>query len=679
MEFYFFDRDISWLFFNERVLKEADRPSVPIGERINFLSIYSSNLDEFYRVRIPTLMGVEKIDKEKEKGIGTILSKIADIIERQQSVYGRLIQDLLMPLREKHHIAFLYDQEFPKSIEETVENYFFTQVAAFLRPVFLEDEPDFFPENNKIYMAVSLVRKERREMAVINIPSDNLRRFFSVSISGVQYIVFLDDIILHHLKNIFPEYTVYNGHSFKITRDAKLDLKDLYEGDLADKIEEQLLKRNMGFATRFLYDNAMPETDLRLLVDHLKLHRANQMAGGRYHNLKEFSELPLPEKSALFYKNWPTLNLSFHKSIFQKMEDSDFLLNPPYENYQTLLRFFNEAALDKNVSEIYLTVYRIASDSQIAQSLISAAQNGKKVTVFVELKARFDEANNLHWGKKMKAAGVNIINSITGWKVHAKVALVKRKTESRIKYYGLLGTGNFNETTARVYADHILFTTHKGILRELELLFIFLSKRKRMEGNPYQLDFRHLLVARFNLFTQLKNLIEVEINQSKQGKPAAITLKLNNLDEERLIAKLYEASNAGVKIKLIIRSVCRLVPGVKGMSENIRVHRIVDRYLEHGRIFIFHHKGEEKIFSGSADWMKRNIRRRIEVCFPVYDEQVRQILKKSVKLGLTDNTQAVLIDENLNNIPIKNDLLPVQFQREFYKYLKNKEVNENTH
>lgn len=669
MEPYFFDRDISWLSFNERVLREAENPGLPPGERMNFLSIFSSNLDEFYRVRVPSLMGLQKIDKKR--GTGAILAKIKKIIAEQQQLFGRLLAETLASLKKQYKIDIIYNQPIPDETRPAVEDYFYTKVMTYLQPVYLEDDADFFPENNKIYHAVSLERKGKREIAVINIPA-LISRFYAVCHKDIQYIIFLDDVIRAYLQRIFPEAVIHNCHSFKITRDAEMELKDIYEGDLAEKIEDQLFKRDLGFATRFLYDSAMPEIDLKLLIKNLGLERANKMAGARYHNLSDLADLPFEKNSDLFDEKWNPAPLPIPGTIFKKIETADFLLSPPYESYKTVFRFFNEAALDANTTEIYITFYRVASDSQIAEALISAAKNGKKVTVFVELKARFDEANNMRWAKKMEAAGVNIIYSIPGWKVHAKIALVKRQVNGRTLSYGLMGTGNFNETTAQVYADHIMFTTHSEMLRELELLFIFLQKQTKVEGNPYQINFHHLLIAQFNLLDGFKSLVNGEIREAQKGNPAAITLKLNNLEDEGLIKKLYEASNAGVDIKLVVRSICRLVPGIEGMSENIEVHRIVDRYLEHSRIFIFHNKGEELIFSGSADWMKRNVARRIEVCFPVYDEKVREQLKTFIQIDLTDNTRAVALDEHLHNVPIDNDCPKVQAQRAIYDYLKKK-------
>lgn len=668
-ENYFFNRDLSWLSFNGRVLTEAAKEELPLGERINFLAIYSSNLDEFYRVRIPALMAIGKIKTENETA--PLLSRIQEVIDGQQILYGKLLLEILKPLETDFKIRLLYRQPVPVEIKDQVKRYFYTEVMAFLRPVFLKKKTNFFPENNKCYFAVSLQRDGETKLAVLNIPSESLGRFYSTESGTRQYILFLDDVIAEHLHVIFPDFKILEFHSFKITRDAELDLTDEYEGDLVEKIEKQLLKRDMGYATRFLYDSTIPEQDLKILIRALNLKRANKMAGGPYHNLRDLSKLPLRPIPALFYEKWEPIRVMIQGSVFDKMDDSDFMLHPPYESYDTVLQFFNEAALDPKTSEIYTTIYRMASDSKIAQALISAAKNGKKVTVFIEVKARFDEANNIRWAKKMQSAGVQIIYSIPGWKVHGKVALVKRVIEDRTRYYGILGTGNFNESTAKIYCDHILFTSSKEMLRELELLFMFLSKRKRLEENKYHIDFDQLLVAQFNLLPRFISLIDFEIDQAKKGKPAEILIKLNNLNEKTLINKLYEASSAGVKIQLIVRGICQLIPQKAGLSENITVRRIVDRYLEHTRVFIFKHAGEEQIFAGSSDWMDRNIYRRIEVCFPIYNQKIQDQIKKFISFDLQDNRQASELDEHMNDVPVTKGSREIRAQKEIYQYLKN--------
>ncbi len=347
------------------------------------------------------------------------------------------------------------------------------------------------------------------------------------------------------------------------------------------------------------------------------------------------------------------------------------LINTPYHSYDTILRFFNAAALDETVEEVYVTLYRVARDSRIANALINAASAGKKVTVLVELKARFDEANNIKWANRMKDAGVDIIYSVTALKVHAKVAMVKRRINGRVKYYGLLATGNFNENTAAFYTDHILMTANKDLLREIELLFIFLAKREK-PTSPDLINFEHLLVAQFNLQDRFLAMVDREMNNAAKGLPASITIKLNNLEEQLLISKIYDASQAGVKISLIVRSICCLVPGVKGMSENITIKRIVDRYLEHGRAFIFHNNGNPEVYLGSADWMNRNIYRRIEVCFPVYDEQLKADIINIINIQLADNVQAVMLNEKLQNVSVKTTGPAIQSQREVYNYLSTR-------
>lgn len=671
MEFYQFDRDLSWLSFNERVLREAEKESVPLGERFNFLAIYSSNSDEFYRVRIPSLMGLHKIDKEKVSG--DTIEKIRTIVNRQQELFGKILKACISGLDERHRTRIFYGQTIPGALKPVMKEYFFNQVMTYLQLVYLSENPDFFPENNRIYFAISVDRGSRQEMVILNIPSDFLNRFCAVESDGRRYIIFLDDIILENIGSLFPEYKINSCHSFKITRDAELDLKDEYEGDVADEIEKQLRKRDMGFATRFLYDEKMPESDLRLLIKALNLDRANQVPGGRYHNLKDFSRLPLnPDDHSLFYGKVAPAVVKIEDSIFDRMEKSDFMLHPPYHHYDTVLRFFNEAALDEHTSEIFVSLYRIAHDSHIAHALISAARNGKKVTVFVELKARFDEANNIHWAREMKAAGVKIIYSLPGLKVHAKIALVKRKKAGRMVYYGLLGTGNFNENTAKVYADHILFTANKELLREVELLFLLFNYNRRSEGHKLpHIGFHHLIISGFNMLGKFMELINFEIEEAIAGRAAAITVKLNNLEDKSIINRLYEASNAGVVIRLVVRGICCLVPGVKGMSENISVRRIVDRYLEHGRIFVFHHAGDDLVFSGSADWMTRNIYRRIEACFPVYDPEVRRQCLKIMQFYFDDNVQAVLINEQLQNIPVAAGATPVDAQKEIQKFISD--------
>jgi len=672
----FFNRDLSWLSFNNRVLIEAAKEEVPLLERMKFMAIYSSNLDEFYRVRMPVIMALKKI---KEKQIldlphfgKSLYKKASSMIHKQQEYFGQLISQKIIPKLAEENVTLLYNQTIPALIRTAIADFFYNQLAAYIEIKYLKEQP-FFPENNRLYLAVyfQTVSGTASDIAVLNIPSNYTDRFFAVSQHDQQYVVFIDDIVKEMIPFIFKAKQIAGIYSFKVTRDAELELDDEYQGDIAQEIEKQIQKRDFGLATRLLYQADMPTYCLEMLVHAAQLKHANLMPGGNYHNLKDFSDFPIqldkwryPVKQPICYS--PPAN---RPSLFSVIEEEDLLINTPYQSYDTVLRFFNEAVIDEQVAEIYTTIYRVANDSRILHALISAARNGKRVTVFVELKARFDEENNLKWAKKMEVSGIRIIYSIPKLKVHAKVALVKKKeTTGDVSYRTLLATGNLNENTARFYTDHILLTANRSFAEELVDLFGFLTKRKMKEENDH-ISFQHLLVAQFNLLPQLLVLIDKEIENAHQGLPASIVLKLNNLEEETLILKLYEASRAGVSIKLIIRGICRLKPMMEGYSENIVVYRIIDRYLEHGRIYLFHNNGDPKVYLGSADWMDRNIYRRIEVCFPIYVDKLKQQLIEIVRLQLNDDLAAVQLDKKLNNIP-KEKVMNIRSQEAIYMLLK---------
>jgi polyphosphate kinase len=508
---------------------------------------------------------------------------------------------------------------------------------------------------------------------VLNIPSSQLPRFMELPVvEGDDYIIFLDDIIRENLKEIFAGYTIHGAYSIKITRDAEMNIEDEFIGDIAEKIEKQLEKRDIGHATRFLYDHKMPLEIIDFVREYFDLRAEEMVDGGRYHNMKDLGTLPNPRKGQLTYNSWPSVShpgFSTDRSIFSCIAEKDKMLHLPYHSYNYILRFFNEAAIDPAVKEINVTLYRVAANSHIVNALISAAKNGKKVTVFVELKARFDEANNLNWSKKMKAAGIKIINSIPGLKVHAKVALVKRYENKQWQNYSFMATGNFNEATGRFYTDHVLFTLNPEFSLELEWLFEYLQSRKQ-PADYMKIPFKHLLVSQFNMIKRFNKLIEREIDNAKRGLPAEIIIKLNNLQEKEMITRLYEASKAGVKIKMIVRSICCLAPGVEGQSENITVHRIVDRYLEHARVFVFHNSGDTEYYMGSADWMNRNLHSRIEVVFPVQDQELAAQMKTIIDLQLKDNCKAVFFKDNLENQRIASYETSIEAQEEIYKYVK---------
>lgn len=683
-----YDRDLSWLSFNYRVLSMAKDPAVPLYERIRFLSIFSSNLDEFFRVRMPAVMAVNKLVRDNpgvagEETLSTdTLPIIQQEINKQLDEFGRTLTQALLPALRDNQIDLYYNQEILDTHLAPMREYFQTKIQGFLQPFWIEKKlpKDAFLENNQLYIVVSLSpdnEPDRLQYAVVNIPSNELPRFFELpQVGGVSYIVMLDDIIRENVGWLFPGYTINGCYSIKITRDAETDMNEL-ANDILDQVETMIAKRELGIPTRFLFDSSMPLALKQLLANYFSILPQEMVPGGRYHNLKDLADLPMPVKSPLFtYPKQPSAHvpqLDKAPHMLEEVLERDIILHPPYQRYDYILRFFNEAATDPLVTEIYITLYRIASSSQIANALISAARNGKQVTVFVELKARFDEANNIRWAKKMKAAGVKIVYSIPGLKVHAKTALVKRKRGYQSDYIGLMATGNFNETTARFYTDHVFMTAHPGITQELELLFLYLQARQQPAKFSY-LTFNHLLVAQFNLKDRFTELIDREITHAKEGKPAHITIKLNNLQEKDMIAKLYEASDAGVQVDLIARSICCLQPQ-QPESSRIRVRRIVDRYLEHARVFIFHNNGQEEVFMGSADWMNRNLHRRIEVCFPIYNPALSGQLKEIIRLQLADNTNAVMLDAQLRNVPLtpEKGAAAVNAQMGIYQYIQTLE------
>ena len=579
---------------------------------------------------------------------------------------------------QQQNIFLYYNEPVRKEHAETVREYFLSRVLSFLQPVFIQkdNQAGFFLENNALYFIIDLVspeQPEKHQFALLNIPSANLPRFYELPMLGDDhYILFLDDVVRENLQEVFPGFDIQEAWSIKLTRDAEMNLEDEFIGDIAEKIEKQLEKREGGHATRLLFDQRMPEPVKDFVQKYFGLRTEELVPGGRYHNLKDLGGLPNPVKGKIAQINWPAVThpgFNNHLSIFQSISEREKLLHLPYHSYNYILRFFNEAAIDPHVSEIYITLYRVAADSHIVNALISAARNGKRVTVFVELKARFDEANNLRWSKKMKAAGIKIINSIPRLKVHAKVALVKRWENEQWKDYSFMATGNFNEATGRFYTDHVFFTTNLEFGKELDMLFTYLQSRTQpvLYG---KISFNHLLVSQFNMVKRFNKLIDREIKNALKGKPASIIIKLNNLQERDMISRLYEASQAGVKVQLLVRSICCLAAGVEGQSENITVHRIVDRYLEHARVFVFHNDGEPLCFMGSADWMNRNLHSRIEVCFPVYDVKLKQELLDILDLQLRDNTKAVLFTSDLKNNRITPAEPPVAAQQSIYEYVK---------
>ncbi|MEP6675419.1 MAG: polyphosphate kinase 1 [Ferruginibacter sp.] len=677
----YYNRDISWLGFNERVLQEAADPEVPLMERIKFLSIFSANLDEFFRVRFPAIAALSGLNSKIRKRTIPPTSKnlaklIKDIVNKQFNNFGSILREQLLPGLETAGIVLYYDQPLKEEHIDEVKEFFLSNVLSFIQPLFINDDftKNFIPENDRPYFLITIKQAgiSITRHAVVNIPSDKLPRFFSLSaLEGKSYLIFIDDIIRENLNCLFPGFEILTVSSFKINRDAELLLEESLGKDILREIEKKLEKRKMGKLSRFLFQQNMPQSLQMYLSSVFHVKDAEMFEGGRYHDLKDLINLPVKNDS-LYYpviKRLASENINISGDIFEKIKERDILLHFPYQSYNPILSFFNQAAIDPNVRSIYITLYRIASDSHIANALISAAKNGKEVVVFVELKARFDEANNIMWSKAMKKAGIRIIYSIPGIKVHSKIALVKKDKDD----YALIGTGNFNEKTAQLYADHTLLTSDPSITDDLKKLFNCLQ-RDDCKTALKHLEPEQLLISQVNMVSSLERLIKEQISIAKKQMPACISLKMNSLEDPGIIQLLYKASRAGVKVRLMVRGICCLIPGRKNLSENIEVKRIVDRYLEHSRIFIFGEAGNSQVFIGSADCMTRNLHYRVEAAVPVKAAPLKEELETYFELQWTDNTKAVTMDEkNVQHFPVRAaDEIKIRSQDAIYDFLKQK-------
>lgn len=678
----FFNRDLSWLGFNFRVLQEAADKNVPLYERINFLSIFSSNLDEFFRVRYPSVIALSKLSAKTQMRADTsydenIPEKMQSEINRQLNIFGSILTNDIIPELRRNGIFFYYNEPVKGEHIDEIREIFLSKVLSFIQPIYLEGNIDskFFPENNQLYFIVTLktdVSSTYRH-AVINIPSGKLPRFFVLNkIQGNEYLIFIDDIIRQNLNCIFPGQEIHGVYSIKFNRDAELELEDEYSEDLVSKIEKQLSKRDYGTPSRFLYEQIMPRNVQLHLAAVFGLKFEEMFAGGRYHNLRDLSSFPSFNKN-LNYEKWKPLALpdviKNCGDIFNILNTKDILLHLPYHSYNPVLSFFNQAAVDTEVKEIYITLYRVASDSHIVNALISAAKNGKKVIAFVELKARFDEENNIKWSRIMQDAGIKIIYSIPNIKVHSKIAVIKKASGNKTLTYAILSTGNFNEVTAKFYTDHVLMTTEPSIIEELLVLFKYLQKDEKFQGK-LKIKFEKLLVSQFNMNEKFEKLINQEIQKAIQGEEALICIKINNLEEPHMINLLYKAGEAGVKVNLIVRGICCLIPGI---SDNITVKRLVDRYLEHTRLFIFGAGDNFEVIMGSADWMTRNLHHRIEVCVSIKNMGCKKELLDYFEIQWSDTDKAVVLSPNLEQQPIEpNGGEKLNAQHSIYQYLQKR-------
>ena len=674
-------RDISWLSFNYRVLQEAKDPAVPLLERLKFLAIYSSNLDEFFRIRVAGIRNLKKVGKKTKAQLdfdpSDLLKDIHRIVNRHQGEFSEIFEQQIVPELRKQHIHILRRLDLNEEQRQFVENYFHEKLLPFVMPVLLvKHRIRPFLANANLYLAVHLRPLKRplseSEYALVKIPSDQLPRFVALpSPAGRNDLILLDDIVRHSVSWLFPGYDIQDTYSIKLTRDAELYIDDEYSGDLVQKIKSSLQKRQVGPPSRFVYDREMPEHLLGYLRDTFGIRKNDMLPEGRYHNNFDFFKFPDFGMSHLRNKPLPPLPhpvLHEAENPFDIIRQKDQLLHVPYQSYHSVVNFFERAAHDPSVTHIKVIQYRVAKNSRIMHALMQAVQEGKQVSVFVEIKARFDEAANLEWGEKLEKAGVRVHYSFPGVKVHSKLALVRRLEEGTHRLYSYLSTGNFHEETAKIYSDFSLFTSDPRITSEVSQIFSFLENIK-----PPSQEFEHLLVGKFNLRPAFYRLIDNEIAAAKRKKPSGMILKINSLEDKDIIAKLYEASQAGVKIRIIVRGICCLVPGLKGLSDNIEVVSIVDRFLEHARVLIFHNGGEERMFLSSADWMERNLSYRIETTFPIYAPELKKEIRTLIDLQLNDNVKARIIDRHDQNIYRRSNTdIPVRAQLETYFFFKRK-------
>ncbi len=684
-KYQYFNRDISWLSFNFRVLQEAMDKTLPLFERIKFLAIYSNNTEEFYQVRVSYYKHMLRHEKEfpaehfKEVEPTKIIKQINEIVTNQQSIFHLIFENEILPELRKNHIIVVNEKDrLSEEQQDFVSEVFYSNIITSIQPVLLvKKKVRPFLKTGHPYMAMEMVSKEsngttqRERYGIVKIPTDhNFARFLELpGKDGDHYIMFLEDVIMRHIDAIFPGYKVLNWYSLKLTRDADMEYDEFEGDDLIDAIDRIRSVRSVGKPNRFQFDRKMPEKFLHYLTTSFHISKDILVMGGSRHNFRDFFSFPNPLYPDLEIEKLPPIPnptlANLKKPIAAMISKMDFLLSVPYQPFEHYLRFLREAALDPTVKEIKATQYRVSDHSVVVNSLIDAAVNGKKVTVFVELKARFDEEANLKWANEMTKAGIRIIYSIPNLKVHAKIALVIRKKGSKHGDQAYLGTGNFNEKTARLYGDHGLFTSNPEVVKEVKYLYRYL------EDQNFKPKFRHILVPRFNMVPVFLKLIQQEITIAKKGGIGYILLKMNGLQDKEMVDKLYKASEAGVKVDLIIRGVCTLKTG-QAYSKNIRVIRIVDRYLEHARIFVFLNDGDHKVYLGSADWMKRNLRRRVECIFPVYDPDAKKELLDVLNIQLSDNVKACEIDNNLINQRIVTKGPDVRSQLATYEYFKKK-------
>ena len=674
----YINRELSWLQFNERVLQESEDETVPLIERLRFLGIFSNNLDEFFKVRYATVKRIDEAGKTGKSELGGIsaselLEIITLIVIKQQSDSLEILATIHKRL-EDENIHIVNETQIDEKQHRFIKNYFIQNVSPALVTIILSDLVKLPTlKDNAAYLAVKMVfANKQKQFALIEIPKTMDRFVVLPKKSDNNYIILLDDLLRFCLNDIFNifEYESISAHMIKITRDGELDFESDLSKSFIEKISDSVKHRQIGEPVRFVYDKTIDQETLLYLMDIMGIDSKDSVIpGGRYHNRRDYMDFPSLGRTDLLYdkiKPLPVKGLSLETSIFNNIAQKDYLLHTPYHTFSYIVKFLREAALDPKVKNIKITIYRLAQISHVASSLINAAKNGKKVTVSIELQARFDEQANIDYAEQMQTDGVNLLFGVKGLKVHSKMCVIEREENNKIKRYGFLSTGNFNESTAKIYTDYTLFTSDQRILKDVVKVFDF------FETNYKIFRYKHIIVSPHYTKSKLFKLIDTEIANVKNGKPAFIKLKLNSISSYMMVDKLYEASRAGVNIQMIVRGICCLVPGVNGMSENIEVISIIDKFLEHTRLLVFCNNDDPKVFISSADWMSRNIENRVEITCPIYDEDIKNELLDVFEIAWNDNVKARMLCGKYENRYRRNDLPKVRAQFAIYDYYVNK-------
>lgn len=673
------NREISWLQFNARVLQEAADETVPLIDRLRFVGIFSNNLDEFFKVRYATVKRIVEAGKKGRKALGVyaadeLLEKITKIVIEQQAESLKILDDIHKRLESENIYMIKEDEVVHPEHIEFIKTFFMERVSPALVTIILDHDMELPRiQDLEAYLTVKIKKKGRSKpmYALVEIPSSLDRFVVLPKIGDKDYIMILDDLIRFNLDVVFNifEYDSISAHMIKITRDAELDIESDLGKSFIEKLSRSIKGREDAEPVRFVHDQSIDAQTLSFLLNLLGIENTDSIIpGGRYHNRKDYMDFPSLGRKDLLYsklKALPIKGISLNESILKYIAQRDFLQYTPYHTFAYIIKFLREAALDPRVKTIKITIYRLAKISHIASALINAAKNGKEVTVQIELRARFDEASNMMYANKMQDEGVRLIFGVPGLKVHSKICLIERQEGSSLKRYGLISTGNFNGTTAKIYTDYTLFTANKEILRDIDKLFNF------FDTNYIVNTYKHLIISPHYARTRFFKFINDEMLKVKNGGKGYIRLKLNSISNYEIIDKLYAASQAGVKIDMIVRGICCLIPGVPGMSENISVISIVDKYLEHPRVMIFGEEGQESVFISSSDWMTRNLENRVEVTCPIYDEGIKKEIIETFMIGLHDNVKARAITKQQDNAYRRNDKPPLRSQFVTYEYYLN--------